>query len=340
MFEKYNSKGLTGLANLGNTCFLNTILQCLSHTYEFKQFLDNDQHKDKLNKIPESLLLVEWNSLQQMMWKENCVIQPNKFLKIVHQVAKFKKRDIFTGYSQNDCQEFFVFLLECFHSSMQREVEMEITGDVKSKKDELAIKCYEMMKDMYTKEYSEILNFFSGILITKIMDIDEKEILSIKTEPIFMISLAVNNGNSLEQLFDNFVLSEKLVDDDQYFNDKLNEKQDAVKKTLFWSLPEILVIDLKRWSITNKRKISSIIDFPLENLDLSKFISGYKKDSYVYDLYGICNHTGGTNGGHYFAYVKNANKKWYIFNDTIVKEMSESKLVSQYAYCLFYRKKK
>ena len=45
-------------------------------------------------------------------------------------------------------------------------------------------------------------------------------------------------------------------------------------------------------------------------------------------------------GGHYFAYVKNANGKWYCFNDTNVKEINEKDIVSNKAYSLFYRKKK
>ena len=65
------------------------------------------------------------------------------------------------------------------------------------------------------------------------------------------------------------------------------------------------------------------------------------KFSYNYDLYGICNHSGGVFGGHYTAYIKNANNKWYHFNDQIVQEMEDlSKLCSPNAYCLFYRKKK
>jgi ubiquitin C-terminal hydrolase len=59
----------------------------------------------------------------------------------------------------------------------------------------------------------------------------------------------------------------------------------------------------------------------------------------VYDLYGICNHSGGVQGGHYTSFIKNANGKWYHFNDTNVTEIEENKLISPKAYCLFYRKK-
>ena len=65
-----------------------------------------------------------------------------------------------------------------------------------------------------------------------------------------------------------------------------------------------------------------------------------KQNSFKYDLYGICNHSGGSAGGHYTAYVKNANDKWYLFNDTNVDEVNLGKLKSPEAYCFFYRKQK
>ena len=83
-----------------------------------------------------------------------------------------------------------------------------------------------------------------------------------------------------------------------------------------------------------------MVDFPLENLDLSKYVIGYKKNSYIYELYGVCNHSGGVLGGHYTAYIKNANGKWYEFNDTNVNEIKEENVISPQTYCLFYRKKK
>ena len=87
-------------------------------------------------------------------------------------------------------------------------------------------------------------------------------------------------------------------------------------------------------------KIQKIVDAPLVDADFSKYVRGYNKDSYVYDLFGVCNHSGGSFGGHYTAYVKNANDKWYEFNDTVVRDISEDQVISTRSYCLFYRKKK
>ena len=83
------------------------------------------------------------------------------------------------------------------------------------------------------------------------------------------------------------------------------------------------------------------MNIPLENLNLSKYVIGYDKNTYKYDLYGICNHSGGTRGGHYTSFIKNANNKWYLFNDTNVTEILDlRKIKTPQAYCFFYRKKK
>jgi ubiquitin C-terminal hydrolase len=123
------------------------------------------------------------------------------------------------------------------------------------------------------------------------------------------------------------------------FNERTGLKEDVTKKIMFWSFPTILVIDLKRFNSTNKKN-QIFVSFTLDNLDLSSYVVGYKKDSFIYELYGICNHSGGVLGGHYTSFVKNANGKWYLYNDTSVNEVSVlSTLISPKAYCFFYRKK-
>ena len=333
----YENKGLTGLANMGNTCFVNSAIQCISHTYILNDFLNKGTFKQKLNKKVDSLLLVEWDKLRNLMWSENCIIKPAGFISAIHKVAEVKDRDIFTGYAQNDLPEFLNFIFECFHESIKREVIMNIKGKVENNVDELAKKCYNMMKNMYSKEYSEFLNFFYGIHISKVESV-ESDYKNISPEPFFMLNLPIAPEKTLESCFKLYTSDETMDGNNMILNDSTNKKEKAIKNIRFWNLPEILVVTIKRFT-NNLRKDKSFIDFPIHDLDLSEYVVGYNKESYVYDLYGICNHSGSTDGGHYTAFVKNANNSWYFFNDTQVSKVKEESIKSTNAYCFFYRKK-
>ena len=346
MYENYKGKGLTGLANLGNTCFINSCLQILSHTYELNDFLNKETYKRKLNKKYDSALLLEWDNLRKMMWSENCIVSPEKFLRTVQKLAQIKNQELFTGYSQNDLPEFLLFLMDCFHNSLAREVKMTIEGSPKNEMDKMAIACFEMIRKMYKKEYSEIWNLFYGIHVSQILSLNEKkEILSCSPEPYFMIDLSLPTENkcpSLYDCFDSYVSGEVLQGENAWLNDSTGEKQNVEKKIGFWSFPCILAIDLKRFNPVNPiNKNQILVTFPLENLDLTKYVFGYKKEQYIYDLFGIVNHSGSTYGGHYTSYVKTADNKWFHFNDTNVSEVKNlDELISPRAYCLFYRKRK
>ena len=188
--EKYKNMGLTGLANLGNTCFLNSCVQCLSHTYEFSEFLNKKSYTNNIRKEIDTLILIEWDKLRKLMWSENCVIRPSGFVKKVQEVAKVKDRVVFTGYAQNDLEEFLTFLIECFHNSLFREFEMNILGDVKTKQDKLAVKCYDMMKTIYKKEYSEIIDLFYGIHVSNLSTVSNSY-QNITPEPFCILSLPI-----------------------------------------------------------------------------------------------------------------------------------------------------
>ena len=102
------------------------------------------------------------------MWSENCVVTPKRFLRVVQSVAASKNRHLFTGYSQNDMTEFLLFVMECFHDGLSREVIMSIKGKTITERDKLTKKCYERMIELYQKSYSELLDLFFGIQIWSI----------------------------------------------------------------------------------------------------------------------------------------------------------------------------
>ena len=113
-FNCYEDKGLTGLANVGNSCYLNACMQILSHTYELSEFLKKGTYKGKINRVADSVLILEWDKLREMMWSDNCTIAPWGFVKAVQKVSMLKDRDLFTGNAQNDLQEFLLFIIDCF----------------------------------------------------------------------------------------------------------------------------------------------------------------------------------------------------------------------------------
>ena len=336
---KYENKGLSGLANLGNTCFINSCIQILSHTYELNNFLDNESYKKKLKNKYDSALLLEWDNLRKILWDENCVVSPGKFIKTVQKVARSKKMDIFTGYSQNDVSEFLLFLIDCFHTALSREIKITISGKPDNDTDKLAIKCFEMIKNTYSKEYSEIWNLFYAVHVSEISRVDNGKVLRTNPEPFFMVDLPIPPNNKSPSLIDcfNYYVDGEIIEN--FKDDETNETINIKKRILFWSFPNILAIDLKRFN-DRFQKNQIYVNFPLDDLDLSPYIIGYKKDNYKYELYGVCNHSGSTMGGHYTSYVKNANGKWYHYNDTLVSEVGlNESIISPKAYVLFYRKK-
>jgi ubiquitin C-terminal hydrolase len=317
-------------------------MQIISHTYELNTFIESGDYKKKLNNIADSIVLLEWDILRELMWSSNCVVAPWGFIKAIQKVASIKNRDIFTGHAQNDIQEFLLFIIDCFHTSLSRDVDMQITGSSQNNVDDMATICYNMMKNMYKKEYSEMLNIFYGIHVSEITSQTTGETISLTPEPFSVLSISIPHKHepTLFDCLDLYCHSESLEGENAFYNDKTQTKENANRGIIFWSLPNVMIIDVKRWHHENKQlhKINTIVHAPLVNADFTKYVKGYNSSSYIYDLYAICNHHGGALGGHYTATIKNANGKWYIFNDTIVNEIKDSQVNTNNAYCYFYRK--
>jgi ubiquitin C-terminal hydrolase len=337
------NKGLSGLRNLGNTCYLNSTLQPLLHTYELTQFLHSKEYLNKINKVHDSLLLVEWDQLSEIMMNANNIIDPQKFVQCLRKLAVFREQLHFAGNAQNDMPECLLFILDCFHRALTRKVIMTVNGEIKDETDEIALKCFTSIKQLYEEDYSEIVKIFYGTQVTIIEDFVTTKRLNIISEPFSILNLPIPSNTSkqisLEDCLDLYIEKEHLVDENALKDDE-GKAIDATKKIQFWSFPDILVVDIKRFKV-GMQKNQVLISFPLE-WSLSKYVIGYKKESFVYDLYAISNHLGGTQmGGHYTCFVKNLNGNWYYYNDTCVQQVNDLRqLTTPYAYCFFYRKRK
>ncbi|MCL7044181.1 hypothetical protein MKW94_030699 [Papaver nudicaule] len=146
---------------------------------------------------------------------------------------------------------------------------------------------------------------------------------------------------SLFSCLEAFLKEEPLGPDDMWYCPACKEHRQATKKLDLWRLPEILVFHLKRFSYSRylKNKLDTFVNFPIRNLDLSKYVRS-KDDplSHFYELYAISNHYGGLGGGHYSAYAKLEGDKWYHFDDSHVSSVNEDEIKTSAAYVLFYRR--
>jgi len=141
-----------------------------------------------------------------------------------------------------------------------------------------------------------------------------------------------------------FTTNERLGPDDPWYCPGCKAHQQAFKKFDIWSLPQVLVVHLKRFQYDRytRDKLNTPVDFPIHELDLSTFTLNKQPGAPppVYELFAISNHSGGLGGGHYTAFAKNKdNGTWYLFNDNACKPVDESQIKTTAAYVLFYQLK-
>ena len=328
-----------GMANLGNTCFLNSCLQILYQCPQMTQSLE----KTSLNETKvEMLILKNWNEIYKGTTenKKKITMFPRGLLNAVRQVAKQKKMSQFTGIDQNDFGEFLLFFIECLHQCICKPRNIMIDGNPKTKIDKLAVKCYEMLQKQYGKEYSEFNDIFYGVSVSCLHPLSDNSIVhSIVPESFFMIDLPILEQNStIYECLDKYVESETMEGVNAWYNEKTKRKENIQKTLSFFRLPKLLFICLKRFSFDGVRKNNSLVQFP-DILEMKKYYCGYNSVKQRFQLKAVCYHFGSMNYGHYTACVcEYRTKKWYYCNDETVQEV-EKDLVTKTmknVYCLVY----
>jgi ubiquitin C-terminal hydrolase len=362
---------IKGIPNIGNTCFLNTCLQILLQTPEL-DFLDQDREQEKEKEKKESNdphLWIAWKK-----WKATMVSDPNTFdfrefqtfFQTIQFIAQKKGHTLFSGYVQNDLSEFLLFFMDTLHESFKRPRSMKIEGVVENETDVIAKECYQKLQEIYQNEYSEIIDIFYGVSLSTIyatetiMRRDQKDPIrkmSSKPETFFLLDLPIPSSLSplsplslsplsIYSCFDHYISPEYM--ENGWIDETTKETKSVYKKIDFWNFSKILVITLQRFQTNldlsqgqiHISKKTDLVDFPIETLDLSKYVVGYNARKYIYDLYGIVNHIGDVHGGHYTAFVlgPGQEKKWYHCNDDRIEIVQDPRqMITPMAYVFFYR---
>ncbi|XP_050984480.1 ubiquitin carboxyl-terminal hydrolase 2a isoform X2 [Labeo rohita] len=342
--ESLNSKsaqGLVGLRNLGNTCFMNSILQCLSNTQSLRDYCLHNSHRRDLNNNSRTntALMEEFAKLIQTMWTSSSseAVSPSEFKT---QIQRYAPR--FVGYNQQDAQEFLRFLLDGLHNEVNR-VTIRPRGNME---DFDHLPDEEKGKKMWAKylerEDSKIVDLFVGQLKSS-LTCSECGYCSTVFDPFWDLSLPIAKGYGEVSLMDCmrlFTKEDVLDGDEKPTCYRCKARRRCTKKFTVQKFPKILVLHLKRFSEARVRtsKLSTFVNFPMKDLDLREFASD-RSSSAVYNLYAVSNHSGTTMGGHYTAYCCNPeNGEWYTYNDSRVTPMSASQVRSSDAYVLFYER--
>ena len=338
----YTGKGLCGLLNLGNKCYMNSILQCLFNSLKLTDYILSTDYKDDMDlkhKKNEQYVLHSYVTLLNHVWDSNQLIKPKSF---IENLSKFHRK--YYSLQQQDSHECLMYILDILHKALSYEVEIDIKGEVKTRTDSLMRKSLETWKGFYEKEYSFIIETFYGNIINNVKCLNcniSEEVF----EPYNNISLSIQDASaSLQECLDDYFQNDHVID--TWKCDKCNE-HGCNKSSILWTLPNYLIINLKRFKQNGNStsKNSNLITFPLKDLNLTKYISSDKNDAnnYIYDLYAVNYHGGNLDGGHYWSAGKNLDGNWYNFNDGNVSKYNssnlESQLVTKDAYILFYHRK-
>jgi ubiquitin C-terminal hydrolase len=318
-------KGICGLGNVGNSCYINASLQILSQIDELNHYLLTIKH---MKNIPETILVFEWIGLYKMIHENNCSIMPYRFIETLKKVSRKKNRIEFSQTEQNDSIDFFDFILECIHNAMNN-LDKSIQSDKSG-----CIQVDQYLKKVEETDSSIVSKLFLTGTLNQYITPNTKKIEFYKLEHEYKIGLSIPEKKNVS-LYDCFIdtfKEESLSGDNAWFDEKENKKKNVLKRSALVCLPTILCLHLKRWR-GNLTKKTIKVNSPFV-LDITKFTI-YKKNS-IYELFGILNHEGSIHGGHYYSYV--FRDGWFSLNDNFIQSISVDSIIHESNYCLFYRK--
>lgn len=346
--------GSVGLHNLGNSCFLNSILQCLNHIEPLTQYFLTRTFVDDLNEDNPlgsgGNVARAYAALLNDMWGGEYSTLAPRMLK--QTVAAFAPQ--FNNSYQHDSQEFCSFLMDGLHEDLNRVKKKPYVEDVEGFGVEDGKVAMESWRKHLLRHNSIIVDRCQGMHRSHVTCPHcGKE--SVKFDIYSSISLPLVPAKNelpipLADCLEKFTAGEQLDEDNAWYCSSCKKHVCALKIMTLWSTPDILILHLKRFTFSAsgrrgnivRAKIKDQVNFPVDGLDLRPYIMGPIDEDAppVYNLFGVSEHCGKTaNSGHYTATVRNSRDgKWYRYNDSHVGSTSGEASITGGAYLLFYQR--
>nr|KAF6503374.1 hypothetical protein HJG59_019299 [Molossus molossus] len=319
-------QGVTGLRNLGNTCYMNSILQCLCSISPLVEYFLSGKYITALQKDCSKVATAFAYVMTDMWLGDSDCVSPEIFRSALGTLYP-----AFTKKTQQDAQEFLIYVLNELHESLKKYHRR------RSCEKESIPRC---CRKAIASESSIVTRLFEGQLNYSIMCL-KCENCTYRNEVFTVLSIPIPSQYkcSLQDCLQCFFQQDTLTWNNQIHCSFCETKQEAAVRASISKAPKIMIFHLKRFDIlgTMKRKLRTDIHYPLTNLDLTPYICPVFRKHPKYNLCAVVNHFGDLDGGHYTAFCKNSvTHAWFSFDDTRVSEIPDTSVQTATAYLLFY----
>ncbi|XP_010536980.1 PREDICTED: ubiquitin carboxyl-terminal hydrolase 23 [Tarenaya hassleriana] len=300
-----------GLENLGNTCFLNSVLQCLTYTEPLAAYLQSAAHQKSCHVAGFCALCAIQKHVRTALQATGRILAPKDLVSNLRCISRN-----FRNCRQEDAHEYMINLLECMHKCcLPSGVPSESLDAYKS---------------------SLVHKIFGGRLRSQVK-CTQCSHCSDTFDPFLDLSLDIARADSLQKALSHFTAVELLDDGAKIYQcERCKQKVKAVKQLTVSKAPYVLTIHFKRFEAHRSEKIDKKVQF-VPTIDMKPFVSGSYEGDLKYTLYGVLVHYGRSiHSGHYSCFIRTASGMWYSLDDNRVKQVAERTVFDQKAYMLFY----